>query len=88
MGAFHAFLGEDRVPFVANALRHVSDWISIIQKDGQNLSSLHRLQLELGFDKVVGTDYSSEVQLRVSLDGNGSLVSVGWVTGTHSSLGG
>ena len=33
MGAFHAFLGEDRVPFVANALRHVSDWIPIIQKD-------------------------------------------------------
>ena len=70
MHAVHSFLGENRVPFVTNALRHVLDRISIIEKDGQNLPFLHRFQLEFGFDKVVGTDDAPEIQLHIGLDGS------------------
>ena len=85
MGPFHSLLGEDCVPFVPNALRDVSDRISVIQKYGQNLSPFHCLQLELGFDEVVGTDHSSEVQLCVRLDRNSRPALAGWIVRIHST---
>ena len=70
MHTVDSFLGENRVAFVANTLRHVPDWVSIIEKYGQNLPPLHRFQLQFGFDEVVGADHASEVQLHIWLDGS------------------
>ena len=56
------------VAFVFNALRDVPDGFTIIQKNLQYLPGLHCLQTQFGFHKIVGADYSPEIQHRMGIN--------------------
>lgn len=61
------FLDEDGMAVIADASRDVLDRIAVIENDGKRLSGLHRFQLQLRLDKIVRTNNSAQIQLRIGL---------------------
>ena len=55
------------VAFVLNALRDISDGLTVIQKHLQDLPGLHCFQPQFGLDKIIGANHASEVQHRVGI---------------------
>ncbi len=62
IGLFDTLLRENCMSVVADAPRHTFDRLAGIEQDGQHLTRQHRLKLELGFDKVIGTNNPAQVQ--------------------------
>jgi len=63
----YRFLREHRVPFVTDTLRHVTNGISRVQNNRQNLPLLHRFKLQFRFDEVVGANHSPQIQFGIRL---------------------
>lgn len=56
------FLDKDGMSVIADAPWDVLDRFAVIEDDGKSLSGLHRFQLELRLDKIVGTNNPAQIQ--------------------------
>jgi hypothetical protein len=63
----YGFLREHRVPFVTDTLRHVTNGISRVQNNRQDLPLLHRFKLQFRFDEVIGANHSPQIQFGIRL---------------------